>query len=142
MNKSKSINPLVKRIVHWFAETLLACFLEIMLEAFVHSWNRCTEVFNLNLRQFEVEYLFEVSNALDATTIYDVKDFTDELLTDTQEATCQRNNNAQVIPQELSASEEEFKECQDFVCPIAIIENEKSIDYTKSKFSTSEDEFK
>lgn len=69
------MNPLVKKITNKLTETVLFCYLEIILEAFVHNWNRCIEVFNLNIRPFDIDYVFGVSNVCDASTTCDSKVF-------------------------------------------------------------------
>ena len=78
--KWNKMNPVVKKITDWLAQTTTAFFLEIILQVFIHNWNRCVEVFNFNLTSFDIEYLFGVSNAFDVATNYDTTDFREELM--------------------------------------------------------------
>ena len=54
-NNLTSMYPLVKKFAPSLSETLIACFLEIILEVFLRTWNRCIKVFNLNVRPFDIE---------------------------------------------------------------------------------------
>ena len=76
------MNPIVKKITDWLSETIIACFIEIILQAFLYNWNLFIEAFNLNLRTFNIEDLFKVTNVCDAATSYDVNDFMEELTYD------------------------------------------------------------
>ena len=77
-NNLANMNLLVRKFTLWLSEIVIACFLEIFLEVFVHMRNRCIEVFNLNIRPFDIEYLFDVSNVYKASSIHHTKDLKDD----------------------------------------------------------------
>ena len=128
------MNPLVKKISAWLSETIIACFLEFILQVFVHSWNRCIEVFNLNLKPFDVEYLFGVSNAFDVGTSYDINDFieaftTDDLvvLEDTNSYALEKVEGTAIS--KYSCSEDAFKVNEGSVFEKLMINNKENDDF-------------